>query len=229
MYIRKTNNREGIMIDFYDYFFEAINNNDGLYNFVKNLLPQNKVYIFGGFVRDYLYHYNKFNDIDFVIDIKSEKLKEKLINLSDKAIIFNQFGGYKLRFDDIKVDIWTLEDTWAIKHGYYNKDELLKTVYLNVDAYAYNLSSKSFVDNCNLSDIPKFIDICFEVNPYEELNLARSIVFSRKYNIPLSSKIISKLVEVKNNEKKMQRFLNSQIKHFGDIRVALTDIDLYVR
>lgn len=217
------------MIEFYDYFFEAINNNDGLLNFVKSLLPQNRVYIFGGFVRDYLYHYSKFNDIDFVIDIESEALKEKLIDLNEKKVLVNQFGGYKIVFDEIKIDVWALEDTWAIKHGYFNKGELLKTVYLNIDAYAFDLSSKCFVDKCNISGIPKSIDICFEVNPYEELNLARSIVFSRKYNIPLSSQIISKLVEVKNNEEKRRRFLYLQLKHFGDIRVALTDIDLYVR
>lgn len=217
------------MIEFYDYFFEAINNNDRLLSCVKSLLSQNRVYIFGGFVRDYLYHYTKFNDIDFVIDIESEALKDKLIDLNEKTVLVNQFGGYKIIFDEIKIDVWALEDTWAIKHGYFNKGELLKTVYLNIDAYAFDLSSKCFVDKCNISGIPKSIDICFEVNPYEELNLARSIVFSRKYNIPLSSQIISKLVKVKNNEEKRRRFLYLQLKHFGDIRVDLTDIDLYVR
>lgn len=217
------------MIKFYDYFFEAINNNDELYNFIKCLSLQNKVYIFGGFVRDYLYRYTKFNDIDFVIDIESKALKEIMADLGEKTILVNQFGGYKIKFDDIKIDVWALQDTWAIQHGYYNKDELLKTVYLNIDAYAYDLSGKCFVDKCNKNGIPETIDICFDINPYEELNLARSIVFSRKYNIPLSSKIVSKLVEVKNNENKRQRFLNSQLKHYGEIKANLLDIEYCVR
>lgn len=213
------------MDDFFYYVQDYLKCNKNLYKLINNIQKHN-IYVFGGFVRDYLYEYKSdYRDIDLVVDLDASLLDKKIYSyIPEKMIVTNQFDGYKLKLNNIIIDIWAIDKTWAIRKGFFSKKDLLKTVYLNIDAYAYDITNKCFLDNCNIIKKPREIDICFELNPNEELNLARSLVLSRKYNIMISNRIKGKLLYLLNSNEKKKKFLSSQISHYGKIEVQLEEL-----
>lgn len=218
-------------MDFYTYFNNCFKNQEKFIKLINALTLQTNVLIFGGFVRDYLYNYRyKSRDIDIVVDINSTALFETLSKIvENNKIYINRFGGYKLTLNGICIDIWAINDTWAIKKGFFSKNEILKTVYLNIDAYAYDLTNRKFIDDCDAVPIPKTIDICFRFNPNEELNLSRALVLSKKYGISISNRIKMKLTEVLKSEEKTERFLSDQLNHYGKIEIDLNELAYVVR
>lgn len=214
------------MGDFDYYMHDYLKYNKDFANLINNIIRKYNVYVFGGFVRDYLYEYkSNFRDIDIVVDLDAGLLDKKIFSYIPKNnISINQFDGYKLNLNNKIIDIWAIDKTWAIRKGFFSKKELLKTVYLNIDAYAYDITNRCFLDNCNEIKKPRKIDICFELNPNEELNLARSLVLSRKYNIMISDRIKGKLLELLNSNEKKKKFLLSQISHYGKVEIQLEDL-----
>lgn len=219
------------MNGFSKYFYHCFKNEKELINIINDLCRNYKVIIFGGFVRDYLYKQkHNFRDIDIVVDIDNNSLK-KLINkyFTNATISINQYEGYKIHLKNVCVDIWSLQNTWAIKNGYFPKEHLLKTVYLNIDAYGYELSSNSYIDNCDTKKKPTEIDICFEINPNEELNLIRSIVLSKKYKINISNSLKIKIIKLTNDKIKMKKIEKLQIDHYGKILISANEFKLITK
>lgn len=215
------------MGNFFDYFFSCIKNENELINLINYLCKNNKVIVFGGFVRDYLFNgmYN-YRDIDIVVDTDEENLLKESINkfINTASITINQFNGYKINFGKISVDMWTLKNTWGIKKGYFSEDRLLDTVYLNIDAYAYDLSSQSFVDDCDKNAKTDKIDICFETNPCEELNLIRCFVLSNKYKMKISELLKNKIINFVNSQTDKSKIEMLQLDHYGKVVVSLDEL-----
>lgn len=170
------------------------------YNFLENICSQATVYIFGGIVRDYLNYTLKYiRDYDFVIQFNTNthfNIPHYLKASSEINIIKNRFDGYKILFNDnITIDIWELENTWAIRHdGFPPKfDKLIDTVYLNIDSFAYSLTNEQFLGDCverwNKLKKDNMLDIIYTAGPFEELNLLRAIVYMDKYQMHLSKKL----------------------------------------
>ena len=215
------------MDNFFDYFFYFLKDENVLIEFINFLCEKNTVIIFGGFVRDYLFNVeNKYRDVDIVVDVDSnilETLIKKYFNTV--AVSVNQFNGFKIQLNNISVDIWALKDTWAIKNGYFTKEHLLDTVYLNIDAYAFDLSTRSYIDNCDKKTLPNEIDICFHINPNEELNLIRCLVLSQKYKLGVSDLLKRKIINLiidKNNIEKLQ------INHYGKVMITINELKTIV-
>lgn len=218
---------DSIMSDFYNFFFECFKDNVDFIGLINELIKENRVFVIGGFVRDYLYgHPYNFRDVDVVVDTDNALLEQTIFkNIPKSKIVKNRFNGYKLILKNLTVDIWSIKETWAIKNGYFKENELLDTVYLNVDAYAFDLSNKCYYDNCDKRIQPKEIDLCFDINPNEELNLARSFVLSKKYSLNLSDNIKKKILNLMKDKDKLQRFLSSQIDHYGKIEIDLNELN----
>ena len=207
------------------YFNECFCDEQELIVLVDNLCSNYKVILFGGFVRDYLFkgEYN-YRDVDIVVDIKSDVLKSTIKKYIKNAFIsVNHFNGYKIQFEKVTVDLWSLEDTWAIKHNYFSKEQLLDTVYLNIDAYAYNLSSNTYIDNCDIKPKPTEIDIRFAINPNEKLNLIRCLVLSKKYKLHISTSLKKKLAHLVNYHSNDDIIETLQIEHYGRIIIPKSE------
>lgn len=201
------------------------------HTFLTNLMSDATVYLFGGAIRDFLDgRLDSSRDIDLVVESKDDRsninIEEYLQSLEKISYKKNRYDGYKIIFSNfLTVDIWNLKDTWAFKTNKLapSATNLMKSVYLNVDALVYSLNNNSFLNNCDFTyrDIIKnnLIDIIFEDTPYEDLNLLRALVFRKKYSLELSSKINYRLTNyIANNETSViDSFLNLQISHYNEI------------
>ena len=222
-----------------------------LYREIKNLIRKNKeadrflndllkisdVYLFGGAVRDYLNdNFQNIRDFDFVINSKDGSL----INIEDylydsNTIIYkkNRFGGYKINFNGIIIDIWNLKDTWLFKAGYMKPsiNNLINSVYLNIDSLVYLLNNDEYINNCdkNYKDIfhNKIIDIVYKENPYEELNLLRALVLKKRYSFDFSDEIKNKFYEYSKNNfyAFKQNLLKIQQEHYNKQFFTSTEIE----
>ncbi len=193
------------------------------------------VIIFGGAIRDILFGCEQnIRDLDVVLypieECDNDKQDSLFQNIIEKNGIYryckNQFDGYKIQGKFITLDIWLLKDTWAFRKKLLpmSSQNLLKSVYLNIDAYAWNYSKNFFISHCD--EIKNHeIDIVLEESVCERLNLIRSVVFERKYDICLSDRIVRKLYKMLQNWNKIEKdiFLIEK-KHYGYIIVTKQDI-----
>lgn len=198
---------------------ELLKKYKNLNSLINELKEENEVILFGGAVRDYLF-LNEFNprDLDLVIKFNKDNNLEKYLfkYFSKELIKKNQYDGYKLQLKNMTVDIWALEMTWGFKKKYFKCDleNLLETVYLNIDSYAYNITQKKYLNDCNKKMYDE-INIKFKKNLNEELNIFRALVYSKKYEKNLSISILSELKEiVDGNENYIEKFMEIQEKHY---------------
>lgn len=194
------------------------------------------VVFFGGVVRDILYgHEQQIRDIDLVLypkrksdmDKQDEMLKKAVEDICCDFYCYNQFHGYKIKGKVNLIDIWLLKDTWAFQRELLpvSLPNLLQSVYLNIDAYAWHYNKRKFVSHCDTRDI-NTIDIVLEENACEWLNLIRAVVFSSKYGISLSELIIDKLYLMLKEWSSIEREVFSiEQRHYGKIAVTGNDIE----
>lgn len=193
------------------------------------------IIIFGGAIRDILYNQGQnIRDLDLVLAPKNKLGDDRqnfiLQKIIDKNCHFsycqNQFQGYKLRGKYNTMDIWLLKDTWAFKQELLDvsTQNLLKSVYLNIDAYAWNYNKKKFISQCDKKKT-SVIDIVLEQTACEYLNLIRAIVFGQKYGMYLSDRIIIKLGRMLEAWPKIEAdVLLSEKRHYGCIKIEKSDI-----
>tara|TARA_R110002050_G_scaffold300748_1_gene472205 strand:+ start:3113 stop:3889 length:777 start_codon:yes stop_codon:yes gene_type:complete len=131
-----------------------------------------EIYVFGGMIRDIgLFGLKKFeSDIDLVFDGNKEQLlsafnKAKITNYSE-----NKFGGFRVKQSKWDIDIWTAHDTWAIKEGHVDFNDvssLLDTVLMTWDSVLYNLSTKKIIYKDNYLDdlVSGRLEVVLDKNP----------------------------------------------------------------
>lgn len=183
----------------------------------------------GGVVRDYLFHYEKGEprDIDLVVigaNNITDIFKLFITEYSEKCININQCNGLKISQNSFSVDLWRIEDTIALK-GYCGDippTVLINTVFLNIDAFAYNLNTCQFVCNCDRKPFPCEIDIQFFEESTAPLNYIRALVNSKKYNIPISITLKKKIIEYGSTYEGHRRLGQLYVNHYGN---ALEDFN----
>lgn len=138
-------------------------------NFIVDAMPEGELYLFGGVLRDLALLGRKgFNsDIDLVVEGDWSNLTTYLEFLNaDK----NKFGGYRLVVDGWPIDIWKATETWAIKKGYVQYQDitsLTKTTVLNWDAILMNWRTRNFIYRKNYFEelSLRTLNIVLEENP----------------------------------------------------------------
>lgn len=187
--------------------------------------------LFGGAVRDYIFtgYQSVPRDMDFVV-VGAKNNIELRRNLSlfwcNEKISQNQFEGIKVTVGKFSIDIWRLEDTLAFKKGFLpcSVDNLLESVTLNIDAYAYNMNTKKYVNKCNLKIYPQKIELMLKDEENLNLNLIRAIVYSEKYRIPVSKEIKGILMKKLLDEKEVKKINDIQIYHFKQEKININDL-----
>jgi len=202
-----------------------------------NILSDSTVYLFGGAIRDYLNGELDYSrDLDFVIDSGngvSIDISKYIAGFTDVSYKTNRFNGYKIKFRNyIDIDIWNLNDTWAFKNDklYPSAENLIKSVYLNIDALVYSLNQDIFLNNCDVkySQIKKdrMLDIVFDETPYEELNLLRALVFHKKYSLFFSKILRKRLLHYYNSDQNIAvyRLMELQKEHYNTVLLNKYDL-----
>lgn len=154
------------------------------------------IYLIGGVLRE-IKDNGKIlflRDIDIVLDTEKEKEYELL--LSEYKPENNRFGGYKIQCHDLIVDVWLLRQTWAYSANIIECDRkdysimLPKTVFLNMDSIVYDMKNgKWYDDKYQEAMKTKVLDVVLEDNPFLELNIVRSLVIGKRYEMIFSVKL----------------------------------------
>ena len=164
----------------------------------KKITKHGDVLLFGGAIRDILVNKTP-RDYDFVVTFRSSFLEEILASF---AFWKNRFGGYKFVLDDIKIDIWSIDDTWAFRNRLVSSlpDNLTETVFLNIDSIAVNLCRGNVYAKRYREAVEKnLLDIVLEKNPFPELCVLRALVFRCTNNINISKKLREFIVNWKHS------------------------------
>lgn len=221
---------------FYKFVYKILEDSAIPIEFFKYLENKYRVVLFGGSVRDYLIFKGKcrIRDLDFVIEgLENSNILKELIEEYFGTIEwnYNQFGGVKIKANSVTLDCWRLEDTYAFRKGKVKMsvEQLLDTPMLNIDRYAYDMSIMRYVSDCNMDVFPNEVDFNLYVDELLELNLIRALVYSKKYNLKLSSTIKRKIKEVLSDEIRKKKMYEIQQYHYKEEKIDLDKINQEIK
>lgn len=161
-----------------------------------NLEQAGSIYLIGGVLREYRDNKRiiKLRDIDIVIRVTDSDVWNRVLHSYSFKI--NRFGGYKLSCENLLVDIWEIEETWAYRNNIiqYNLNscvELLpETVFLNLDSIVYDWNQEIWYDKIYQKAMDtRILDIVLEKNPHLLLNIVRTFVLKERYHMQLSTRL----------------------------------------
>lgn len=139
---------------------------------IKGLSAQSHLYIFGGLIRDIgLYTAHRFrSDIDLVFAGSRNELEKALAQYGFRLISENKFGGFRIGDAGIEIDVWSLEETWAFRHGLIAQksvEGLLQTTLMSWDSVLYDIRNhKIIAEDSWLEDLhARRLDLVLEQTP----------------------------------------------------------------
>lgn len=148
--------------------------------FLQALSRHSGLFIFGGMIRDIgLFGARGFNsDIDLVYDGSRSDLLQALTLHGVSDIRENKFGGFRLKQFEVDIDIWSIEETWAFKRNYINRDNvesLLSTTLMTWDAILYDMNRHQIIASADyLNDLKHGrLDLVLDKTPDEKSALIR--------------------------------------------------------
>jgi len=188
--------------------------------FIKQTRRHTETYIIGGTIRNI--HFNEqVRDVDMMLTESIEGNEKIKANLPPKHEI-NRMGGYKLFFEKVVMDIWSLDKNWANTSNVVKEKQILTKViaqgtFLNFDSLVYALNSRALhVDNFNKCVISNKLDIVVHArdyifsNPMSAAIVLRTIYLQKKYGFKVSnvlnSYICSQLLLIQYEHKHVDKF-----------------------
>lgn len=161
-----------------------------------NRLPESA--IFGGLIRDFgLDADNRFeSDIDIVSSASAQEIAGALRGID---IHLNRYGGYRFFVGRRLFDVWSLQDTWAVRVGLVRATELAdlrRTTFFNLDAVLLDFREKSvtaydaFEDDISC----RFLDINLLEHPDPKAMAQRAIKMALGKNLALSHRLVEFIV-----------------------------------
>lgn len=167
--------------------------------FFDKLASQWNLIIIGGSLRDALNQNYNPRDIDIILN--GNDMVQFELMLSQNSISFkkNRFDGYKLKFNHVEVDVWSINRHFAFGHNYYSEsiENIVETTFLNYDSIAFDYNKKKlykdYYDDCRKSHLIELIgdDNYIDNNPTPDVNIARMLKIKEDTGYDLSSRSIS--------------------------------------
>lgn len=209
------------------YLDTLLNKNYYAHGILKKLLDIGKIYIIGGAVRDIIIKNKEPRDLDIIIDCKTEDEYEIEHALQDIVYKKNRFGGYKIKLDNLEIDLWSTDNNWAFKENILEnkEDNIQRSTFLDFDSPVYDLLNDSLrVDYFNSAMISSKIDITLNEkylmrNPTPEINILRMFIIKQDWNLMFSDLVeeyIKYNIECweENKENIISKLLCAQNKHY---------------
>ena len=188
----------------------------GAGNLLEYITSQTDIYIFSGIIRNFLSGYIENRDIDIVIKDKIE-LPEYILH--DIYVCNNKFGGLKLSYDDINIDIWEMEKTWGMiqnEHIKLTPYSLIKTAFFNFSSIVYDYNKRRFIisdDFCRFHE-EGIIDVVFPKNPRTDACVVNTLYYAEKLGCRISEKLRRWVV---NHYDAQSDYGKMQISRYGSI------------
>lgn len=186
-------------------YFSNIRVNNSNINSFFSFLEKNIIHyaVLGGSVRAALNNVSVFRDIDIVYQSNSSSIESFLL---ENKINYKQntFKGLKFNIDNIRFDVWNIDNHFAFERNYYKPQfkNIYKTTLLNYDSIVYDftdniLYAKEYKKCIN----EKMIDI-----------ISKRKLSHNNPNIGLS---ICKILELKKENKyRLSNRIKKYIKYF---------------
>src|SRR5690554_2901132 len=120
-----------------------LNNEQAFKKFLYEIFVYGTAYIVGGFLRDIILK-KESRDVDIIVDL-SHELLIKIINESGVQYSINRHNGIKVNFDNLQIDLWSIENNWAFKNKLVKLNEekklesIAKGCFYNYDSLVINL------------------------------------------------------------------------------------------
>ncbi len=213
-------------IPFYNYLEEVLDRD--LFGRILEISRLSNIYIFSGVIRDYFIQSKGIRDIDVVVD--SDIVNEIPQIFSDSNIRKNSYGGYKIDFKGIYVDLWHLEDTWTLKAVpvlFEFVEYMPKTAFFNFSSIVYDFNKKQFYYTVDFLKFlkNKRLDYVNELNPNHELCIVNTFYYSERFNLKIAKRL--KELIAKWDARTRKDYKDVQLKHFG--KVLYSDRELETR
>ncbi len=216
--------------EFSEFLYNHVFKSDEEAQFIYKIAEKSDLLIFGGLIKDFLiakrYENSnkdfKYKDVDIVLTNFDQDISDYLKKYLIKR---NSIGGFKLEINKNKYDIWHFENTWGLKYypqlDFKNKENLINSSFFNSTAIIYSIKENKFIYNdFFLKFYNKMIlDIVFEVNPYPELCILKTLEYYDYYNkhdIKISQKLRNYVES--NFEKQFNKLENTQYNYYGNVK-----------
>jgi len=190
--------RKDIKTLFKIHFDQLIRSDKKIMHLFYEIFVHGSAYIVGGYFRDFLSN-KKSRDVDVIVDI-SQNLLLELVNQTGNNYQANRHGGIKISFEAIHLDIWSIQDNWAFKHGlvklneedklnsiakgcFYNYDSLV----INLHNFSYSLRYYNEFHSKNQLDILQSRSSYKNLNPTIEANILRAFYIKFRFGSTYTS------------------------------------------
>ena len=188
--------------------------------------PQWDALVFGGFLRDLMLFAGRAipRDIDLVVQSSEPAGLSKA--LSGYLRRRTRFGGYVLGNKGWRLDVWPIEQTWALREGLIDSvgpEGLVRSTFLNLEAVAVSLRSRGrggrrVYDHGFFEGVrDRLLDINLEENPYPELCIVRSLITAASLNFGLSMRLVG-YIDTHSRSIGVDSLLEVQERHYGFVR-----------
>lgn len=222
------------MDEFEKKFWQWIKNKKSLISFFHEFNDNGSIILWGGSLRSYLM--NGFDieprDIDFTyvsnnIDFNIDKIASRY------GAQKNRFDGYKVTIDDLTIDFWSWENTWAVKNKIVRinneaiHETLLETIFLNIDGLLYDLKEHKWFDEpYRKALISGELDIVLCENPQLSYNLVRGMINKRRLKLKYST-TYAQIVNRYFNETEgaIDKLIDSLVSHGLDEEFSINDLN----
>ncbi|GMN08915.1 hypothetical protein MTsPCn9_06290 [Croceitalea sp. MTPC9] len=201
---------------FSSYLKNSLTNN--VYDFIEEMALHTKVYLFSGIIRNYFLKNKTIRDVDIVIESDHDLME--LMNQYDCRV--NSFGGYKVKIDNLVVDVWRMDKTWAInKHqtilNLWLDTYIPHTAFFNFSAVVFSINEEKFIYTKYFLRFlrDKKMDVVYAPNANYHLCVVNSFYYSEKYNLKFSKKLVELLKKIHSRIDK--NYVPVQEKHFGKV------------
>lgn len=182
------------------------------------------VYVFSGVIRNYFLKITDNRDIDIIYDGEIE-IETYFKDFKWRK---NSYGGYKVSIDDLSLDIWQLQNTWALHYqGTFDFDLakfIPQTSFFNFSSIVFWYNENKFIFTVHFERFlrDKEIELAFAPNANVGLCIVNSLYYSDKLKMRLGHKLVKyvkqKYARGSNDYEKVQ------LEHFGMILYTPKDI-----
>ena len=196
---------------------------------LNKLSLETNVYIFSGVIRNFFLKVNENRDLDLVLENEID-LQELL---SDFKISMNSFGGYKIEFKNLNIDLWFLHNTWSVKNHQltlnFQLDKYIpQTAFFNFSAIMFSYNRKEFIYTIHFLRFlrDKKLEMVYAPNPNNALCIVNTFYYSDKFKMKIGHKLKGHIKRISTTN--LEQTIDVQKKHFGKVIYTITDLKTHI-
>lgn len=205
---------------------------------IEKLAQEQEVYVFSGIIRDFFLEKPNYEhqrgkkkrrsprDLDFVLDgdCKAEMFTAGKVHV-------NQYGGLKLEWGNVTVDVWSLEETWGIIEDSkpVTPQSLLETSFFNFSAIVYDYNKERFIVGRPFLEFlnTKILDVVYEKNPMPDLCIVSTIYYKEKLKCSVGHRLSQWIIN-QYESNSIKEYDTVQQNHFGKVLYDKKKISQFV-